>query len=764
MQKNEHLSHIIRLTEERQLGRALNALENYLLSHPRLQGDTERFMALKNDFQLMTDYWQRGYNDPERENVYSQLLRRLYVLATDIMTRDSMAGSSFLTSLHSRPRQIRKDWTMANVRRQLEDFVSSVALLDLEPEDNRNERRKKVYQEHQLLMHDLFDYILTSRLWKDSLAEAFTDMLLSPTIDVNDQQLIVSAITLSALNAFGFNKFSVLMNVYLKTTDPSVRQRALVGWVLCMDSTKAWLYPEMAEMVNRACEDETCRNELTELQMQLYYCMDAEQDQKKIHDEIMPEILKGSNIKITRHGLEEIDEDTLEDILHPDTAEHNMERMEERMKQMVDMQKAGSDIYFGGFSQMKRMPFFNDLSNWFVPFYPQHPAISNIWENTKGKKFLQIITKVGAFCDSDKYSFVLAFEQVLKQFPAKMLKMVEDGEASPLPLGGKIDMSEQQQPAFIRRMYLQNLYRFFRLFPLRSEFASPFEDKTKYLFFASPLFAGNKLQENMIEVAAFLMKRRKNDEALAVMEICNPNSSLITPHSSLITPHSSLITPHSSLITVQGDLQSPPSFDYHMLMGNLLMRMPSDAGQSATEHFRQALDLRPDSEKALSGYARALFRDQHYEEALTRYEKLMTLKPDSTSYMLNGAICMTNLDRNEEALKLLYKLDYEQPDNHKVKRVLAWVLTMSQRYEQAGKAYQQLLSTEQPEPVDMLNYGYCLWFQGDIGQAIAHFKQFLSVNGDDSYDLEQEFMGTEHSLLAAHNITDTEINLMLDAL
>ncbi|MBO7140264.1 MAG: hypothetical protein J6W19_06830 [Prevotella sp.] len=757
MQKNEHLSHIIDLTEERQLGRALNALENYLLSHPKLQSDTERFVALKNDFQLMTDYWQRGYNDPERENVYSQLLRRLYVLTTDIMTRDAMAGSSFLTSLHSRPRQMRKDWTMANVRRQLEDFVSSVALLDLEPEDNRNERRKQVYHEHQLLMHDLFDYILTSRLWKDSLAEAFTDMLLSPTIDVNDQQLIVSAITLSALNAFGFNKFSVLMDVYMKASDPGVRQRALVGWVLCMDSTKARLYPEMAAMVDRACDDETCRNELTELQMQLFYCMDAEQDHKKIHDEIIPEILKGSNIKITRHGLEEIDEDTLEDILHPDTAERNMERMEESMKQMVAMQKEGSDIYFGGFSQMKRMPFFNDLSNWFVPFYPQHPAVSNIWENTRGKKFLQVITKVGAFCDSDKYSFVLAFDQVLNHFPAKMLKMVEDGEASPLPLGGKIDMKEQQQPAFIRRMYLQNLYRFYRLYPMRSQFAIPFDDRTKYLFFANPLFAGNRLQGNMTEVAAFLMKHRKNDEALDVLNNCQPAQGNSAEGSSA---QGDLQSPPSA----EGDLQSPPPFDYHMLMGNLLMRLPLDPERPATYHFRCALDLRPDSEKALSGYARALFRHHDYEAALTSYEKLMKLMPDHTGYMLNAAICMTNLEHNEDALRLLYKLDYEQPDNRKVKRVLAWTLTMSQRYEQATKAYQQLLAADTPEPVDMLNYGYCLWFQGAVAQAIVQFKQFLLNNGDDDYDLEQEFMGSEHSLLAAHNISDTEINLMLDTI
>ena len=731
MQKNETLSQIIDLIEQRRLGRAVNALENFLLSHPSLKRDMESLMALQNDFNLMTDYWQRGFNDPEREQVYSQLLKRLYVLATNIMTRDKMANSRFLTSVHNRPRHIRKDWTMSNVRHQLEDFVSDVAMLELETDDNRQERRKQVYQDHQLLMHDLFDYILTSRLWKESLGEAFTDILLSPTIDTNDQQLIVSAITLSALNAFGFNKFSVLMNVFMKTTDPAIRQRALVGWVLCIDESKVSLYPEMAEMINKACEDETCRNELTELQMQLFYCMEAEQDQKKIHDEIIPDILKGSNIKVTRHGLEEVDDDTLEDILHPDTSERNMERMEESMKQMATMQKEGSDIYFGGFAQMKRMPFYNELSNWFVPFFPQHPAISNIWENTKGKKFLQIITQIGAFCDSDKYSFVLAFEQVLKQFPTKMLKMIENGEASPLPLGGMIELEEQRQPAFIRRMYLQNLYRFFRLYPMRSEFASPFDDREKYLFFANPLFGKNKLQENMTEVAAFLMKHRKNDEALSVLSNCDLAAN---------------------------------TFDYNMLMGNLLMRMPLDTELSATEYFRHALEQRPDSEKALSGYARAQFRYHHYETALTSYEKLMKLKPEHTGFMLNAAICMTNLQKNEEALKLLFKLDYEQPDNHKVKRVLAWVLTMSKRYEQAGKAYQQLLSQEKPEPVDMLNYGYCLWFQGDIMEAIVHFKQFLLTNGDENYNLEQEFMGTEHSLIASHNITDTEIYLMLDTL
>ena len=53
--------------------------------------------------------------------------------------------------------------------------------------------------------------------------------------------------------------------------------------------------------------------------------------------------------------------------------------MEESFQKMAEMQKQGTDIYFGGFSQMKRFPFFNELSNWFVPFYSHHPAVAEVY-------------------------------------------------------------------------------------------------------------------------------------------------------------------------------------------------------------------------------------------------------------------------------------------------------------------------------------------------------------------------------------------------
>ena len=732
MTQNEQLLKVIDFIENRRLGYAITQLENFLLSNPQLKTDLEKLISIQNDYKLMSDYWQRGYDDPEREMVYSQLLRRLYVLATNIIIHDRIFHVSFLKSMHTRPRQARKNWSIISRRRQLEEFVSDVAMLEFEPEEKLREKSIQIYVRHQLLTHDLFDYILTSRLWNDELADAFVDILLSPTIDTIDQQLIVSAITLSAINHFGINKFRILTEVSLKSTDEEVRQRALVGWVFCLDERKTAIYPEMEEMVRNFCENQDCLDQLAGLQIQLIYCMETEQDQRTIKDEIIPDILQGNSVKLTSRGLIEMEEDKLEEILHPEKTERDMERMEESINRIVEMQKRGTDVYFGGFSQMKRFSFYNQLSNWFVPFYPQHPSISQIWNNTTGKTFLHTITNLGAFCDSDKYSFILAFDQVLKKLPPKMLEMIENGEASAMPLGGEIPIEEQRQKAFIRRRYLQNVYRFFRLFSMRSEFRNPFEESSQYVFFANQLFRHTQLADRMLEIASFLMKHKRFNEAKMVIDNYETESY---------------------------------SSDYYLMKGSLLMRLPMRVSDSAVECFQQALEQKTDSEQAISGLARANFRNQNYAEALKAYRRLIDMKPDHRSYLLNAAICLTNMNENQEALKLLYKLEYLYPDDVNAKSVLAWVQTIEGKYEQAEKNYLQLLSQEQPQLVDMLNIGYCKWLEGKIVDAINHFKQIILRQQDgERFDFENEFMNVQYNLLKAHHISDTEIQMMIETL
>ncbi len=733
MKQNDTLNNIRQLVLEQQLGKASKQLENYLLTHPR-QADMDQLMELHDDYRLMADYWQRGFDDPRRNDIYQGLLRRLYRLTANIITTWQMQESAFMKALHLRPRKIRKDWSVSVLRDDMEAFVGEVTMLQLEPDNIRQQKAQEIYARHGELMRDLFDYILTSRQWRESLADAFLDMILSPTLATTDQQLMVSAITMSNMQMFCPNKFKVLAETYRQSTDEEVRQRALVGWALTADHNCASIFPEIEATVTSLLSDEDTLQQLAELQMQLVYCLDADSDTDTIRKEILPDIMSGSNLKIAHGKLVEMDEDTLDDILHPEASELAMERMEQSMQRMVDMQKQGADIYFGGFSQMKRFPFFNEISNWFVPFSGQHHGISEIWNNTRGKKILKAITRMGAFCDSDKYSFVLAFNQVLDRLPKNMLKMIEEGEATAMPMGGEVDNEERRQPAFIRRMYLQDLYRFFRLYPSRNEFNNPFDtaaDNSRLLFFANPLMKQGNIQQQTAAVTRFLLKRQRYADALNVL---------------------------LNLPEEQRGLQS------YLMMGTALQRLPENTRLSAAECYRKALELQPDNERALAGMARTLFDSQDYGEALDAYQQLMEKKPEHKTYQLNAAVCMLNMGKADEALKMLYKLNYMYADDMTVSRVLAWALTIDGKYEQADKIYCKLLEQDNPASDDMLNYGFCLWFAHHTVTAISMFRQFLHSQTADTYDIEYEFMQHEHQLIAAQGITDVEIKLMLDAI
>lgn len=714
MQQNQTLLSIIALIQEGYMGMAIRNLENYLLTY-QLQADMERLQTIKQEYDLMKDYWLKGYVDPERNQLYRQLLRRMYVLTSNMLLNDRLRSSPFLKNLYSRPRHHDREWSLSAIRRQMESFVSEQALLGLEPEHVRHAKGEHLYHEHSELMDDLFDYIVTSRLWSDTLADAFEQMLLTPTIDTVDQQLIVAAIMLSAMQAFGFNKFRVLANVYCKTDDEALRQRALVGWVLVLDDTKTTIYPELLEMVRTLCSDERTQQELTELQMQLVYCMEAEDDGQKIRNEIIPDLMKGSNIKLTRQGLEEIDEDSLEDILHPEAAEQNMEQMENSMHRMVDMQKQGADIYFGGFSQMKRFPFFNSPSNWFVPFYTEHPAISDIWKKARGKRFLELVTDAGAFCDSDKYSFVLAFNQVVERLPQSMLSMIEQGEASPVPMGGEIALEEQRQPAFIRRVYLQNIYRFFRLFVGRSEFVDPFANARRHVFFSSRVFNGTDMQKRMVEVAAFLMKHKRIEEVQMVLDNID---------------------------------DAHHNYQYYMLKARVATH------EQQRSCYERALAEQPKSEQALAGYARACFRDEMLDEAINAYEQLVKSYPDKESYLLSLAACLSNSGRISDSEPILFKLNYLHPDNQNVTRVLAWTLMAGGKYEQADKYYLQLTDKDARRE-DLINHAICRWLMNRVESAVQMFSRIDTPL--------QELIEAEREFLSAHGISQVEIQLMLDA-
>ena len=704
---NESLKLVDEALQAGNTGRAIRQMENYLAAWPE-QHTAEKLAQVREDYDRMEAYWQQGGEDPQREDLYQRLLQRVYVLYANVMHYHRMKASPYQNSLYTRVRQGQHDWSLATIRKEMEDFVSNVAMLQLEPDNKRKALSETLYKNHQQLMNQLFEYVLTSRQWSDGVGSQFAEMMTSPTIDTIDQQLLIAAISLSLLNQFDMAKFRMLTEVYRLSQDEAVRQRALVGWALTASDTYRLVYPEQRQLIVDLLRSEDTCQELTELQIQLIYCLDQEDASRTIQKEIMPDLMRNSSEMIANHI--ETEEERLEEVLHPEVSEERMERMEATMRRMQDMQKEGIDVFYHGFSQIKRYPFFYDISNWLVPFFHQHPDIAQFVSKQEGLHFLSKVFASNAFCNSDKYSFVIALQEVLNQLPQQIREMLQRGEFSAEELGETVE----QSPAYERRIYLMDLYRFFRLYPHREELYNPFDRKNDEMggcgFFLLELLADTPIEKSKAQIVRQLKKHQMNYAATNLLKTF---------------------------------AESNRDMQYYLWIHD----------------YDHALQLNPKHERAMLGKGRQLYDEGRYEEALTWFDQLTAIYPEKTNNQLYVAICLGQLERYEEALKPLFRLNYEQPDNDAVSRVLAWTLTCQGKLEQAANIYEQLVSREQPDSDDLKNYGYCLWLQGQVGKAVELFRQCCQHHEQTPID---KFFDVEW--LKKRGITMVDINMMLATL
>ena len=720
MNVEEILSKAINCLMDRRVSNAIEVLDQLYVQRPSLMGHSE-FEAIKTDYQLMVDYMGRGFSDSHRESLYNTLLQRLYRVAADLeISWRCKNVSAYVNSF----RVIDHLNTSHDfVRTVLESFVSDIAMLSLQPEEMREQKSTELYDRHQSFINRLFSALWTSCQWTDDDSKFYTELLLSPTVVSTDQQVIVSAISLGAMNQFDINKFKTLVNVYQKATDEHVRQRALVGWVLAVFEGMD-IFPEQDAMIRELCENPAITRELLTLQIQFFYSKDAEKDNDKIQRDIMPDIMRNSNLTIGRLGIMEKEEDAIESILHQDADEKRMEQLEEKVRKMMDMQKQGSDIYFGGFSQMKRFPFFNDMVNWFTPFYLNHPALRSVINKLGDTKFLNTLMERSNFCESDRYSFAFALEQIINQLPAD----IKDAIGSDAMLGPLAESDDTEDAISIRRTYLQDLYRFFRLYHTANDFINPFEDNGRgdfvadTFFFTYKSFMGTGLDDVKLRLASHLYKHQQ------------------------MTELAELLTTFQS---------ADPR--YAILMGYTNINMGK--AEFAYQFFDYALKTEPDNQWALKGKARAALDAEDYKTAEEVYTELLKLEPGHKNYTMNRCVALLKLGRTSEVREELFRLDYQYPEDMNVKRVLAWAMLSDNSLDKASQLYDTLLAST-PAHEDYLNAGYCQWAMGNVQRTVELFREWIVKSGKSTEQLLEEFR-SDADTLEMYGISETDCFLML---
>lgn len=678
------------MLRDRELGEGLRLMRMALVNEQqagmgrRSMNLFQRLEALEEDYRLMCDYMLRGYQDNDKEEVYGQLLLRGYRIWTDMKLCMAInKGQNAFAEAESN--SLDYGCSTEDIREKLENYVQESALLNLMEPAEKTEKSHRLADDHERYISQLFNSIFISTQWSSGEGDFYGDLLLSPTIDVNDARILTSAVMLACMSFFDYTKWLMLIRVYQYSDDEEIRQRALVGWVLALHAEGADYHQSCHQVIEELTANETVAHELLELQKQMLFCMNAEKDNETIQRDIMPTLIKNSRFNITRNGIEENEESTLNDILHPDAEDKAMEEMEAGLRRMTDMQQAGADIYFSGFSHMKRFSFFYTLSHWFMPFSLNHPAIRQVTEKLGDSKVLNLLFTRGSFCDSDKYSFALAITGMMERLPVKMREMMEAGEGLNLP--GEVQPDKSS--SYLRRMYLQDLYRFFFLYTRKNDFNNPFGSLYEHpkLFFNSQFFHVDGLAKQRLPLARFLVNHHWNhliDNILSI-ELCGENAEA-----------------------------------YHLKGLGCMANKDYD---NAYMYFNEVVKLDEDNIQALRCIARAAFMLHRYGEAAQHYEKLMLLEPTSAAHQINFTLSKLNNGQREEALQQIYRTDYEYPERSDVKRMLAWVLLNSERLTEAEKVYRELVDVEKCSTEDLLNLGYCCWFQGNVSEAVQYFHQ-----------------------------------------
>ena len=761
----------IPLIAKHNVGKALRAMKE-TIAEDKLPGYiVARYEDVKNDYRLMQDAMMRGLRDDKIDEVYDDIMRKVYGASLDVLLEEKVKKYSSFAYARASAQQ-----TEAHpdaVRTVLEAYVQDMAMMAFEPENTRKAKMEKLMADHHAYMKQLFSALLVTPMWNDRRAADFADLLLSPTIDRDDALLLVSAVMLATMNVNDPYKWDMLAEVYVRATDKVLKMRALVGWVLSLpyDPRGPRLFPFVQERIKAMLADKTTLKQMLDMQMQMLFCCNADADNEEIQRNIMPTLIKNTNLQMTRLGIVEKEDDPMKDIMDPNTAERDMEEMERKYRKMMDMQKQGSDIYFGGFSKMKTFPFFYDLCNWFAPFNAAHPALGAVRERLAGSTFLNNLMENGPFCDSDKYSFALAIAQIMDRMPDNIKEMLN----SDATFGPTVSKDDQEDPAYICRSYLQSLYRFFRLYRSKRDFLNPFildeleDNDGNALFMSYKLLACPEMEENAVALCGFLLKRKMMREIMS-MAICYKSS------------------------------QNP-----RLVRFLALVPMTDGKWQEAYDLFASVPEDQH-TEESLRGMAHCCMSLKRFGEAVAIYRRLLAMHPDSFSYQLNLAVCLMSSDAFsscgdaasscgdaasscgdaasscgdaasscdasscdasscdasscdasscgasscgasscgaasslggkvearpnkvvEEGTKLLYKLDYEHPNNANVRRVLAWCMMLQGHFDKAIDIYMRLLSQPDAVSADRLNAAYAHWLSRDVARAVALLREYCNL-------------------------------------
>lgn len=725
---NEQYGRIISLLNQRRITDVLADFHSFVanISDWELRSTLEEVQI---SYQYMLKYMMQGIADPSRSGLYNQLVSKLYTLADHARVL-SMAQLStelyfdrFRFYSHVRVKSI------SDFQLELESFTEESALKKLISGLNNEAELNELRKRHENALTELFCRVWVSGRWTEEDESAAYCLLNSVLISINDLSLFVSAVMLSLTENFDIRKLMFLFEAY-QHSSKEVNQRALVGLVIIVTlyNHRLSLYPDIASRFKLLNESPAFSDNLLTIQIQFLRSRETEKIDKKMREEIIPEMVRNMN-RMNKIELEDSEDEGGANDMNPDWESWaEKSGLQDKLKEMSELQMEGADVYMSTFSQLKRYPFFNDIANWFYPFDKQHSAVVQVLggESVKQFSFLNGLLQSGFFCNSDKYSFCFTIMQVPEAQRTMMIQQLEEQNLSMSENGMRDKMNAfAQRSENISNQYIQDLYRFYKIYPRRHEFWSPFgpgvdicQSAVLNEIIYQPYF--------MRTQADFLFQKEHFFEASPI---------------------------YKDLI----DLNAGDAELYQKL-GFCLQR--SKLYKEAVKAYLNADLEKPDNLWTNHHLAICYRQMEQYEKALEYYRKVEAVQPENLKVVTQIGLCMAKLKQNEEALAYFFKVEYLNGGSPTIWRAIGWCSFMIGKPEQAMKYYEKLMGRKDAGAQDYLNAGHVAWVLGCIEKAMTMYISCRRMlTGDDDFMIV--FNG-DKAVLVSHGIQEEEIPLMRD--
>lgn len=728
---NEQYASILAFLKKGRLKEALTQLEAFLGQCPNLDLRMQ-LEQVQMSYKYLLDYMRQGIKDPERWNLHRKLTADAWEIAdhAHIFYLDKISSKYYheMRRFPAHPKY--GNLTLRQLSHTLESFQDDLAVSGLLSEDKMNE----VLKRHEDTLKHLFIRTWTHYAWTAEEDEDAHALLQSKELITDDLCLFTSAVMLGAADCFDLRKINWLFDAYSHPS-AAVAQRAITGILIVFHqhADRLTLYPELNQRMKLMEEHPTFAKDLEHVYRQMLLCQETEKIDKKMREEIIPEVLKKtSSMKNLRWGADENEEE--KDDLNPDWQdEFENSTLGNMMREMSEMQAEGADVYMSTFSSLKNYPFFHHIANWFYPFTEKqsdmHRALKMANSHSLKNSLLNVILQSGFFSNSDKYSFIFTISQLPAAQQGMLFQQMSTREVESLQDKENVYKLEQfnQSPATISRQYLHDLYRFYKLNTHRADFTDIF--KQKLAFHRIPLFKEMLMKkEVLLPIAGFLLKKGRWTDAIELF----------------------------------GEMEQLPfgeenQVEFYQKFGYALQK--EKRFEEALRTYHKADILKPGNSWTNRHLATCYRMTQAYEQALHYYRKVEEIQPDNANVIYYIGHCLTEMKKQDEALNYFFKLDFIEKSSVRAWRGIGWCSFVCGKYEQAKKYYEKAIE-QNPLAIDYMNSGHVSWAMGHIEEAATAYGKAVIASGTrQKFD---EMFENDKEVLVEQGIPRQDIPLMLD--